>query len=228
MDQYGARALDWLNTRFYYEVDDSRGDDAKETLEKRRMDPKCGCYMLEFDECVRTQQKNGCELSKGIEDLSQFACGPNEKSCGPFAPAGTETGLMLAQQRAEGRFIFVGLTEEYVRSIRMLEVLLPEWFDGASELLLNLKLRRETGEENSITGTSMTGCLSKESKRLLTEDKAIRGALDFYANIQERFWRRYASLEDSLTNASLNNAMMRLKSYDSPLLAAQTRPKACQ
>ena len=54
--------LDWLNTRFYYEVDDSRGADAKTTLEKRRLDTKCGCYMLEYDECVRTQHKNGCSV----------------------------------------------------------------------------------------------------------------------------------------------------------------------
>ena len=78
-------------------------------------------------------------------------------------------GMALAQQRAEERFIFVGLTEEYVRSVRMLEVLLPDWFDGASQLLLTLKLKRETAEKNAVTGTTMTGCLSKESKRLLTE-----------------------------------------------------------
>ena len=123
----------------------------------------------------------------------------------------------------EERFIFVGLTEEYVRSIRMLEVLLPDWFEGASELLLGIKLKRETSEENSLTGTTMTGCLSKESKRFLTEDPINRGLLDFYANVQERFWRQYASLEDEINNASrsnagLANAMMRLKTYDSPSL----------
>ena len=47
--------------------------------------------------------------------------------------------------------------------------------------------------------------------------------LDFYANVQERFWRQYASLEDEINNASrsnagLANAMMRLKTYDSPSL----------
>jgi len=135
--------------------------------------------------------------------------------------------MKTAQQRVEQRFVFVGLTEEYVRSIRMLEVLLPDWFDGASELLLGLQLKRETSEENLLTGTTMTGCLSKESRRLLTEDPVNRGLLDFYANVQEHFWRQYASLEDDLTNASLSNAMMRLKTYDSPFLDAQTRPKAC-
>ena len=69
----------------------------------------------------------------------------------------------------------------------------------------------------------MTGCLSKESKRFLTEDPVNRGLLDFYANVQERFWRQYASLEDEINNASrsnagLANAMMRLKTYDSPSL----------
>lgn len=58
-------------------------------------------------------------------------------------------------------------------------------------------------------------------------DTINRGLLDFYANVQERFWRHYAALEDDLNNASLSNAMMRLKSYDSPMLGAQVRPKAC-
>ena len=107
------------------------------------------------------------QLSFGAEDLTRFTCGPHEKGCGV-------DNMELTQQRAEERFIFVGLTEEYVRSIRMLEVLLPDWFDGASELLLNIKLKRETSEENTLTGTTMTGCLSKESRRLLTEGAQTR------------------------------------------------------
>ena len=54
--------LDWLNTRFYYEVDESRGADAQETLQKRLVDTQCGCYKLEYDECVRTQHQNGCPV----------------------------------------------------------------------------------------------------------------------------------------------------------------------
>jgi len=57
-----------------------------------------------------------------------------------------------------------------------------------------------------LTGTTITGCLSKESRRLLTADPVNRGLLDFYANVQERFWRQYASLEDEITNASRSNA----------------------
>jgi hypothetical protein len=227
--------LDWLNTRFYYEVDESRGDDAQVTLQKRFEDTQCGCYKLEYDECVRTQHLNGCPLSTGAEDLTRFACGPHERGCGVNHEDKEEERayhMKTVQSRVEERFVFVGLTEEYVRSIRMLEVLLPDWFDGASELLLGLQLKRETSEENLLTGTTMTGCLSKESRRLLTADPVNRGLLDFYANVQERFWRQYASLEDDLTNASRSNAgladaMMRLKTYDSPMLDAQVRPKAC-
>ena len=74
--------LDWLNTRFYYEVDESRGEDAQATLQKRFQDTQCGCYKLEYDECVRTQHRNGCPLSTGAEDLTRFACGPHERGCG--------------------------------------------------------------------------------------------------------------------------------------------------
>ena len=136
--------LDWLNTRFYYEVDESRGDDAQVTLQKRFQDTQCGCYKLEYDECVRTQHLNGCPLSTGAEDLTRFTCGPNERGCGVNHKDREEERayhMKTAQSRAEQRFVFVGLTEEYVRSIRMLEVLLPDWFDGASELLLGLQLR---------------------------------------------------------------------------------------
>jgi len=120
--------LDWLNTRFYYEVDESRGDDAQVTLQKRFQDTQCGCYKLEYDECVRTQHLNGCPLSTGAEDLTRFTCGPNERGCGVNHKDREEERayhMKTAQSRAEQRFVFVGLTEEYVRSIRMLEVFCP-------------------------------------------------------------------------------------------------------
>merc|ERR1711865_29350 len=55
---------------------------AQVTLQKRFQDTQCGCYKLEYDECVRTQHLNGCPLSTGAEDLTRFTCGPNERGCG--------------------------------------------------------------------------------------------------------------------------------------------------
>ena len=73
--------LDWLNTRFYYEVDESRGADAQETLQKRLLDTQCGCYKLEYDECVRTQARNGCSVCSLLQLQPRPTCHKQSVVC---------------------------------------------------------------------------------------------------------------------------------------------------
>ena len=87
--------------------------------------------------------------------------------------------------------MFVGLTEQYVRSVATLERLLPDWFTGASELLANSTPAKQTHTKNNVTGTYKTGCISKGAKNLLLANDVNRAEMDLYDNAEALFWKQY-------------------------------------
>tara|TARA_B100000787_G_C15975425_1_gene199237 strand:+ start:271 stop:534 length:264 start_codon:yes stop_codon:yes gene_type:complete len=78
-----------------------------------------------------------------------------------------ETQLGIAAANVRDKYFFVGLTEEFVRSVNVLEALLPDWFAGASEELGKMARMKELTLHNPLTGTNMTGCVSDEAKDFL-------------------------------------------------------------
>ena len=128
---------------YYYKVDPaSRGKTlASEALRQQKSDPKCGCFKREFDTCVRQRRRQGCPLE--MSSAASYFCAPNEQGCDSD----------LAINRADERYTFVGLTEEYVRSVSALEALLPSWFNGASEMLEQIHDTRVTADRNDLTNT---------------------------------------------------------------------------
>jgi len=183
---------------YYYKVDPaSRGHTlAEEAMRQQKGDPKCGCFKREFDTCVRQRRRQGCPLE--MSSAANYFCSPDEKDCNPD----------LAIARADQRYTFVGLTEEYVRSVSALEALLPTWFAGASELLATIHDTRVTADRNDLTGTKLAGCVSNIAKRTLMEVDQNREEIEFYDEMKDLFWRRFSSIQrdDALPN-------LRMKSY---------------
>ena len=96
-----------------------------------------------------------------------------------------------ATQSLLSKYVFVGLTEQYVRSVATLERLLPDWFTGASELLADANPAKQTHIKNNVTGTYKMGCISKGAKNLLMADDTNRAEMDFYDNAEALFWKQY-------------------------------------
>ena len=88
------------------------------------------------------------------------------------------------------KYFFVGLTEEFVRSVNVLEALLPDWFAGASEELGKMARMKELTLHNPLTGTNMTGCVSDEAKDFLkAHEPSCSQELEFYDGVKQLFWQ---------------------------------------
>ena len=120
-----------------------------------------------------------------MSSAASYFCAPNEQGCDSD----------LAINRADERYTFVGLTEEYVRSVSALEALLPSWFNGASEMLEQIHDTRVTADRNDLTNTKLAGCVSNIAKRTLMEIDQNREEVEFYDEMKDLFWRRFASIQ---------------------------------
>jgi hypothetical protein len=175
--------VDLAASSYYYSVDaEARHSEkaALDALEERKSSGSCGCYKLEFDACVRQRAQHNCTDFVGRDGLmvhaTDFFCEHrhNEAHCrlgaGPDASAQTRlearTQLGLATANVRDKYFFVGLTEEFVRSVNVLEALLPKWFAGASEELGKMARMKELTLHNPLTGTNMSGCVSDEARDL--------------------------------------------------------------
>jgi len=181
--------IDHDESAFYYEFDPKARTtkDAREALEKAKHDSKCGCFKMEYDECIRARAKANCSLTFATAKRRQFCNAPED--WGPHNDNfqyGCDPVHVL-----QSKYVFVGLTEQYARSIATLERLLPDWFAGASEILAQVSWSKVTNDTNSLTGTHLTGCISKEARRILMQDTINQDELDFYDVTEALFWRKF-------------------------------------
>ena len=145
--------IDHDESAFYYSVDPQARtkQEAEHSLAKQKADTKCGCYKMEYDECIRFRNKPpGCSVTFAPARRRQFCNAPEEwkppkydnyhNGCNPLATLKT-------------KYAFVGLTEQYARSVATLERLLPDWFDGASDVLTRVSSAKVTSNTNNMTGT---------------------------------------------------------------------------
>ena len=203
--------IDLAASSYYYSVDAAARHSEKaalEALEERRNAKECGCYKLEFDQCVRERALHNCTSFADRDGImvheTDFFCehlhGEAHCRLGSQRDETTalfekDTQLGVAARNVRDRFFFVGLTEEFVRSVNVLEALLPDWFDGASEELGKMERLKELTQHNSLTGTNMTGCVSDEAKDLLKRHEATCPTeLEFYDGVKQLFWQRFASV----------------------------------
>lgn len=134
--------VDLAASSYYYSVDaEARHSEkaALDALSERKAFGKCGCYKLEFDACVRERAKHNCTEFAGRDGLmvheTDFFCEHrhNEAHCrlgatrdaSPQSRLEAQTQLGLASANVRDKYFFVGLTEEFVRSVNVLEALLP-------------------------------------------------------------------------------------------------------
>ena len=94
------------------------------------------------------------------------------------------------------RYSVVGLTEELLLTVKLLEATLPTWFRGASLLFAGdhkLLHVRKTAAENALTHTRQTGCVSDTAKAILSGAENFMDEMTFYRRVKERFWYQVVS-----------------------------------
>ena len=79
-------------------------------------------------ECIEWQQD---ECTKPWSNLIPFLCGSSKICLSRSAEA-----LEIAKRRVEYDYTLVGLTEDFLNTVRALEKLVPSFFDGASEIYI--------------------------------------------------------------------------------------------
>jgi hypothetical protein len=184
---------------YYYGVDpEARPPElAEKELLKRKEKGTCGCYKLEYDKCVHIRQANNCSVQFSGANFRQF-CNAAEKwghdqskKVSLHTPQSDTKFWCDPIQSLLKKYVFVGLTEQYARSVATLERLLPDWFTGASELIADANPAKQTHIKNNMTGTYKMGCISRAAKSILMADDENRAALDFYDDAEALFWKQY-------------------------------------
>ncbi|KAL3913614.1 MAG: hypothetical protein SGPRY_007922 [Prymnesium sp.] len=175
----------WASQYYYYVDARTRLPKlVQKEIDKRKADSTCGCFALEFNDCIRVRAARNCTL---IEALSQKAY-----FCAPRENCSTDEALHNALERYE----FIGLTEKLELTFRGLEKLMPSFFKGASSLYTNHTVhRRVTHKHNPLTNTSNTGNISQDVRSLFEQMDHYQEEKRFYDAVQKKFWEKVASLE---------------------------------
>ena len=172
---------------FYYGVSDERTK-AKLTLQARKDDKKCGCAYMEYDECIRLRMKNDCSLKFTLSELNYFShIKPHWDTENKVETSGYKADE--AFQRILHNYRFVGLTEEFALSIKVLEVLEPRFFKGASNVYASHKSTEVTNASplrNHVTHTYMTGAISSAVRSALSH--ANPEDVQLYYHVKRLFW----------------------------------------
>mmetsp|Transcript_24100 Transcript_24100/g.80123 ORF Transcript_24100/g.80123 Transcript_24100/m.80123 type:complete len:383 (+) Transcript_24100:103-1251(+) len=166
----------------YYAVDPAlRRDKAEQALAGRAKDAKCGCARLEFDECIDLLYHNNCPMQ--VPSQIQSFCEPGERC-----------SRELATARAHERYLVVGLTEELALTVKLLEKVLPQMFDGAASLS-SRGGHRSTNLVNGLTHTSLNGAISTRSRAQIAERSAnyVEEKL-FYEDAKRHFFAQACRL----------------------------------
>ena len=129
------------------------------------------------------------EGGQWLQDLNPLSDGTLLRALG----AAHSCTLELAIRRLEYSYAVVGLTEEPELTVRLLEARLPRWFRNASTIANRMSHSKTTKNVNSLTNTTMTGCISKTAVALLAQHAiGYSHEVAFYATAKCLFWRRAA------------------------------------
>ena len=177
--------LELMNSLFYYSVDtEIRGEKAHGELDSRKEDTVCGCFNLEFDECIDTKYKNNCTIE--LPPQMAYFCEPEDPNC----------SLDIALRHVDD-YLLIGITEEMTLTLTMLEKLSPWSFGGQAEVLTTTATR-STNVFNPVTKTSLNGAISTRTRKQIRE-RAInyRDEIQFYNAVKRIFWRKVVEFNEA-------------------------------
>ena len=133
--------------------------------------PPVSWFEKSFDECVLTNDPE-CRvesLSETLELQLTYFCG-KWRECGNIS---SPASLQLAKYNVETQYSVVGVMERFNTSLKVMEILLPRWFLGVTQLN-----RAEKRNKNSHPGV-------RDTVREMVK-KRLKNELEFYGFIKQR------------------------------------------
>ena len=174
--------FDLMNSHFYYGVDtEIRMEKAVNLLKKRKEDKLCGCFNLEFDQCIDTKYKNNCAIK--LPSQIFYFCEPGDSNC----------TVDVALSNVE-KYALVGITEEMSLTVELLEKLAPWVFGGQADQTSKVS-KRNTNLFNAVTNTSLNGAISTRTRQQIKE-RAVnyKDEIKFYNRVKKLFWKKAVQL----------------------------------
>lgn len=152
---------------YYYFV--RYGDNFRPMVRRRKWEDK-----LTFDECVE-QDGNDCD-PENLWVQIPFFCGHTFKCRVP----GSRWALEQAKHNLLNKYLVVGITEDLGDFIAMLEVILPRFFKGASDLYIN-------GERSHLRKTANKQRPKPETVAKIQESTIWKMENEFYEFAVDQF-----------------------------------------
>ena len=128
--------------------------------------PPASWFEKTFDDCVLTNDPE-CHLE--MKGQLTFFCGKWTECRNTSSPA----SLQLAKYNVETQYSVVGVMERFNTSLRVMEMLVPRWFQGATQL--------NTAEKVNSNSYDRVGDRVREVAR-----KRMKNELEFYSFINQR------------------------------------------
>ena len=127
-----------------------------------------------INDCIIERQKE-CASDDILSDTIHFFCGQHPECRHP-----TVTALQRAKRNVINDYLVVGTMEKFTDLVKVLERLLPKFFDGA----LNIWLKANRDKLNEFK-TLNKGNLTLKAREILLKDLSLE--YDFYNFIISRF-----------------------------------------
>lgn len=181
---------------------------------KKRRDRQGGGARLQAEPSDNTVSDKAGDAHAGVDADSrrslrdkQSRGGTRSDKAGEKKPRDPRTVLLahqslpgwtadLAFQRIRDQYLFVGLTEEFELSVRMLEKLLPRFFANATAVYNKMSPKKShantTPLQNPVTHTTMNGAISTYVRDILTEYNAEEVGL--YEKTKRLFWYKVGQI----------------------------------
>ena len=154
--------VDHMVSRYYFKI---YGDDRLKRNENETSRP------LDINECIQTKPSACFKPFR----IGRYFCGYDKKRCN-----GTGVSLELAKKHIEDNYLLIGLTEEFDATVKLLEKMLPDYFEGASEVWKQIR-------EDSLrdTKTKKKVLLLEETRKIVLDNMKVD--YDLYNWVKRRF-----------------------------------------
>lgn len=214
-----------LMSRYYYLVDSSNRawSKVKKTVETKQKEGACGCYTLEFDECIEALIQHRCDIAAWNHLLQpQFLnfC-PAPRSKASTTPGQAKDSVLrstcnsdIAIANIKRMYSFIGLTSQMSLSMDAFAKLVPNFMlkfpqrlaamgssqvgssSGATNTSTIAVPHRNVGSRiNNLTGTVMNGLVTEKAKVLLRSHWIhYADEVAVYTAIESLFWCKVGAL----------------------------------
>ena len=129
---------------------------------------------MSINDCI-IERREECTNDNILSETINYFCGQHPECGHP-----TITALQRAKTNVINEYLVVGMTEKFTDLVRVLERLLPKFFDGASHIWLKIKETKLNDYK-----TSRKANLTLKARELLLKDLSLE--YDFYNFVVSRF-----------------------------------------